>query len=81
MEAKLLNRNIIGVDVNDVALDRCREKTAFEHEGADGKVYIHKGDARHLDFIPDNSIDLICTIRRMPILFSTARIFPKICLF
>ena len=61
VEAKLLNRNIIGVDVNDVALDRCREKTAFEHEGADGKVYIHKGDARHLDFIPDNSIDLICT--------------------
>ena len=35
VEAKLLNRNIIGVDVNDVALDRCREKTAFEHEGAD----------------------------------------------
>lgn len=27
VEAKLLNRNIIGVDVNDVALERCREKT------------------------------------------------------
>ena len=26
VEAKLLNRNIIGVDVNDVALTRCREK-------------------------------------------------------
>ena len=61
VEAKLLNRNIIGVDVNDVAIARCREKVNFEHEGADGKVYIHKGDARHLDFIPDNSIDLICT--------------------
>lgn len=61
VEAKLLNRNIIGVDVNDVAIARCREKVDFEHEGADGKVYIHKGDARHLDFIPDNSIDLICT--------------------
>lgn len=61
VEAKLLNRNIIGVDVNDVALARCREKVNFEHEGADGEVYIHKGDARHLDFIPDNSIDLICT--------------------
>lgn len=58
VEAKLLNRNIIGVDVNDVALSRCREKINFEHEGADGKVYIHKGDARHLDF---GSIDLICT--------------------
>lgn len=61
VEAKLLNRNIIGVDVNDVALARCREKTDFEHEGANGKVYLHKGDARNLDFISDNSIDLICT--------------------
>ncbi len=61
VEAKLLNRDIIGVDVNDTALERCREKIAFEHEGADGKVYIRKGDARRLDFIPDESIDLICT--------------------
>lgn len=61
VEAKLLNRDIIGVDVNDYALERCREKTKFEHEGANGKVYIHKGDARYLDFIPDDSIDLICT--------------------
>lgn len=61
VEAKLLNRNIIGVDVNDIALDRCNNKVDFKHEGADGKVYIHKGDARNLDFIPDDSIDLICT--------------------
>lgn len=58
VEAKLLNRNIIGVDVNDIALDRCKEKINFEHSGANGKVYIHKGDARKLDFIADNSIDL-----------------------
>ena len=61
VEAKLLNRNIIGVDVNDVALERCREKIDFEHEGADGKVELCKGDARNLDFINDESIDLICT--------------------
>ena len=61
VEAKLLNRDIIGVDVNDAALTRCREKIAFEHDGADGKVYIRKGDARNLDFLPDSSIDLICT--------------------
>lgn len=60
VEAKLLNRNIIGVDVNPVALERCEEKTDFEWENA-GKVYIHKGDARNLDFIPDESIDFICT--------------------
>lgn len=61
VEAKLLNRDIIGVDVNDVALDRCREKVDFEHEGTNGKVFIHKGDARNLEFILNESIDLICT--------------------
>lgn len=61
VEAKLLNRDIIGIDVNDVALNRCKEKIDFEHEGADGKVFLRKGDARNLDFIPDDSIDLICT--------------------
>ncbi len=60
VEAKLLNRNIIGVDVNDVALNRCKEKIDFEWENA-GKVYLHKGDARKLDFIKDETIDLICT--------------------
>ena len=39
----------------------CKEKIDFEHEGADGKVYLNKGDARNLDFVPDESIDLICT--------------------
>ncbi len=47
--------------MNDVALQRCREKTTFDLEGAKGKVYIKKGDARNLDFVSDNSIDLICT--------------------
>jgi len=61
VEAKLLNRNIIGVDVNDVALERCRNKTDFELEEANGIVHIQKGDARNLDFIYDESIDLICT--------------------
>ena len=43
VEAKLLNRDIIGVDCNDIALERCREKIDFEHEGANGKVEIKKG--------------------------------------
>ena len=60
VEAKLLNRNIIGIDVNDSALARCKKKCSFERENA-GKVVIRKGDARKLDFIPDNKIDLICT--------------------
>ena len=47
--------------MNDVALERCKEKIDFEHEGANGKVYLHKGDARNLNLISDESIDLICT--------------------
>lgn len=61
VEAKLLSRNIIGVDINDVAIQRCYEKTSFTHDGANGNVYIHKGDARNLYFIANDSIDLICT--------------------
>ena len=61
VEAKLLNRDIIGTDVNDVALNRCKEKINFQYEGADGKVFLRRWDARNLDFIPDDSIDLICT--------------------
>ena len=61
VEAKLLNRNIIGTDVNDIALERCREKVDFDHERADGTVTIKKADARDLNFIGDSSIDLICT--------------------
>ncbi len=61
VEAKLLNRDIIGIDVNDIALERCKEKTDFDYKQAKGKVYIKKADARNLYFVPDESIDLICT--------------------
>lgn len=61
VEAKLLNRNIIGVDINDNALARCKDKIDFEYECAKGNVSLYKGDARNLDFIKDDSIDFICT--------------------
>lgn len=61
VEAKLLNRNIIGVDINNVALERCKEKIDFDYEAAKGRVELHKGDARNLDFISDDSIDFVCT--------------------
>ena len=60
MESKLLNRNIIGIDVNPVALERCREKTDFERKNC-GTVQIKQGDARNLNMLVDESIDLICT--------------------
>jgi DNA modification methylase len=52
--------NILGVDINLQALERCREKTAFEWENG-GQVYIKHGDARDLHFVPNESVDFICT--------------------
>lgn len=40
VEAKLLNRNIIGVDINESALLQCRDKTTFTYAGANGNVYL-----------------------------------------
>ncbi|GHV33442.1 hypothetical protein FACS1894187_01730 [Synergistales bacterium] len=60
VEAKLLKRNIIGVDINPSALERCREKTAFDWNGG-GQVYIKHGNARNLSFVPDCGVDFICT--------------------
>lgn len=61
VEAKLLNRNIIGIDVNQDSIDRCKEKTDFKLTLELGNVDIKKGDARVLTNIKDESIDLICT--------------------
>lgn len=60
VEAKLLNRNIIGVDINPSALKRCKEKCNFKFETT-GKIYFRLGDARNLDFIPEEKIDFICS--------------------
>lgn len=60
VEAKLLGRNCVGVDVNPAALERCQEKCDFPWEKA-GKIVIRQGDARELSFLPDASIDFVCT--------------------
>lgn len=60
IEAKLLNRNSIGVDINPNAVRICEEKCNFEITDG-GTTLIRQGDARNLDFIADKSIDFICT--------------------
>lgn len=60
VEAKLLNRNIIGIDINPAAIERCYEKIDFEYPNS-GNVTIRQGDARDLSFLRDESIDFICT--------------------
>lgn len=61
IEAKLLNRSIIGVDINEMALKYSKEKIDFEYNKFEGKIILKKGDARDLNFIDNESIDLICT--------------------
>ena len=60
VEAKLLNRNIIGVDINPTALGRCREKIDFETPG-NSTVLLYQGDARDLAFVKTESVDFNCT--------------------
>jgi len=60
VEAKLLRRNIIGIDINFEAVTRCKEKIDFEFPNS-GDVKIIQGDARNLGFLADKSIDFVCT--------------------
>jgi DNA modification methylase len=65
VECKLLGRNGIGIDVNLEALMVAYNRLDFTHISTEGqpattqKLYL--GDARKLDKIPDESIDLIAT--------------------
>lgn len=62
IECKLLNRNAIGLDINPAAVMLTRDRLNFIHPNEDGttqKTYL--GDARNLDGIEKESIDLIAT--------------------
>ena len=59
LEAKLTDRNFIGIDINPEAVELSRKKCDFVFEN-NSKMSIFQGDARNLT-IPDGSIDLICT--------------------
>ena len=60
IEAQLLNRTSIGVDINDKKIKITRAKLKFL-SSTHSKIYLRKGNAKKLEFIPNNSIDLICT--------------------
>ena len=60
VEAKLLNRNAIGVDINTNALLLSDNNLKFESD-SNSRIVLKKGTAENLDFIKDNSIDMICT--------------------
>ena len=60
VEAKLLNRNCIGVDINPEAIKLCKKAIDFEMPKS-GKVTLIKGNAQNLSKIKDKSIDFVCT--------------------
>lgn len=60
IEAKILNRNIICSDVNDIALDRTKESLKFKVDNKSWQKII-KRDARDLKKAETNSIDFILT--------------------
>lgn len=60
VEAKLLCRNAIGIDINAMALKISNSNLNFQFQ-TNSKIFTRLGNARNLDFIKDSSIDLICT--------------------
>lgn len=60
IEAKLTNRNAIGIDINPQAVEISRAKCSFEINN-NSKIMIEQGDARKIAEIKNESIDLICT--------------------
>ncbi len=60
VECKLLNRNAIGVDINYNAIILAQDRLNFDYK-SESVIDTYHGDARNLDKINDNSIDLIAT--------------------
>ena len=60
VECKLLNRNAIGVDINYNAVILAQDRLNFDYV-YDPIIKTYHGDARNLDKIDDESIDLIAT--------------------
>lgn len=60
VEAKLLNRNAVGVDINPQSISISEKNLQFYCETI-SKVHIQQGNAANLDFIKDEKIDFICT--------------------
>ena len=60
VEAKLLNRNAVGVDINPQSVSISETNLQFQCE-TKSKIYTKNGNATDLYFIKDSRIDFICT--------------------
>ncbi len=60
IEARVLRRNALGLDVNPEAIELARQSLRFGHDSAT-KQEAKVGDARDLSFLADESFDLVVT--------------------
>ena len=60
VEAKLLNRNAVGVDINPQSVLISEKNLRFQCETS-SKIFVKSGDATDLCFMKDSHIDFICT--------------------
>ncbi len=60
IEAKLLHRNAIGMDINNDAVELSKKALEFPYETS-SKQEVIKGDSRDLSIYDDNQFDLIIT--------------------
>ena len=60
VEAKLLNRNAVGVDINPQSVSISETNLQFQCE-TNSKIFTRNADATNLQFLKDSHIDFICT--------------------
>lgn len=60
IEAKLLNRHVVGVDINPQSVSISETNLQFQCETI-SRIFTRNGNATDLDFIKDSHIDFICT--------------------
>lgn len=60
VEAKLLDRNAVGIDINPQSVSISETSLQFQCDTS-SKIYIREGNAADLHFIKDTHIDFICT--------------------
>ena len=60
VEAKLLNRHAVGVDINPQSVSISETNLQFRCE-TNSKIFTRNGNATDLHFIKDSRIDFICT--------------------
>jgi len=60
IEAKLLVRNALGLDINPQTVEIAKESLQFKHNPP-SRQKVQVGDARNLSFLKENSFDLVLT--------------------